>query len=144
MTLRIVHEPPPNYAQVIAVFPYAKGVGTFFTYGRCVFIPNPNWRHGGLTLSEALMAHETVHADRQSNNAAGWWRRYLDDPEFRLAEELPAHKAEFATFATDNRARRRAELRHIAHRLSGPLYGRLLTVHKAKQLITGLSNPDNL
>lgn len=142
MTLRIVNETPPNYADLIAVFPFARRPGTYFTYGRAIFIPNPTFGPDGLTVSPWMQKHETVHADRQGRDPAGWWRRYVDDVEFRLAEELEAHRAEFAHFASDNRSLRRRMLRHIAHRLSGPLYGNILTTHKAKRLITGLENPE--
>lgn len=136
MGLRIIHQPPPNYAAVVAIFPFAKRRGTMFCYGRAIFIPN------GGSVSPALMAHETVHADRQGNDPAGWWARYLVEQQFRFDEELPAHIAEYRWFDGCPRPERRIMLRQIAARLAGPLYGRLVTVHEAKRLITGRDNPD--
>lgn len=139
MTLQIIRQPPPNYAEVVAVFPAAAHHGTFFCYGRAIYIPN------GGTVSPSLQVHETVHADRQMaypGGPAAWWARYLIDPQFRFDEELPAHVAEYRCYADDPRPQRRFMLRQIAARLAGPLYGRLVTVHEAKRLITGRDNPD--
>lgn len=139
MALRIVHQPPPNYAEIVAVFPFAKRPGTMFCHGRCIWIPN------GGAVSPSLMAHETVHADRQIAMAGGpdaWWNQYLVDGQFRFDEELPAHIAEFRWFDGRPRPERTFMLRQIAARLAGPLYGRLVTVHQAKRLITGKENPD--
>ncbi len=139
MTLRIVREPPPNYQEVLAVFPAAAKPGTYFCFGRAIFVPV-----GNANVSAWLMAHEEIHAQRQGGDPAGWWRRYLDDPAFRLAEELPAHQAEFHYFDGKPRRERMFYLRQAATRLSSKLYGNLVTPHKAKQLITGRLNPDDL
>lgn len=136
MGLRIIHQPPPNYAQVVAKFPFAARPGTIFCYGRALFIPN------GGHVTPSLMAHETVHADRQGNDPVGWWASYLVDQQFRFDEELPAHIAEYRWFNNHPRDDRRIMLRQIAARLAGPLYGRLVTVHQAKRLITGRENAD--
>lgn len=136
MTLKIIHQPPPNYAEIVAVFPQAKARGVMFCYGRSIFVPD------GGSVSDALQAHETVHADRQGSDPAGWWARYLVDPQFRFDEELPAHIAEYRWFDGKPLAERRFMLRQIAQRLAGALYGRMVTVHRAKQLITGKANPD--
>lgn len=132
MTLRIVREPPPNYQEVLAAFPFASHPGTYFTYGKCIFVPV-----GDAMVSDHMQAHETIHAERQADNPAGWWRRYLDDRDFRLAEELVAHQAEFRHFEGSPRAQRRFYLRQAAHRLASPLYRLGITVHHAKRLITG-------
>lgn len=137
MSLRVLAEPPPCYGEIIEAFPFARQPGTYFTYGRCIFIPA-----GRLHVSDHMQVHETVHADRQGNDPAGWWRRYLQDQEFRLAEELAAHQAEFQFFDGRPRRERQFYLRQAAHRLSSPLYRLGITSHKAKQLITGRQNPD--
>lgn len=139
MTLKIIPQPPPNYVEVVAVFPFAKRPGTMFTYGRAIYVPN------GGKVTPSLMAHETVHADRQlayPGHAAAWWARYLIDPQFRFDEELPAHIAEFRWFDGRPRPERKFMLRQIAARLAGPLYGRLVTIHQAKRMITGKDDPD--
>lgn len=138
MTLKIIRQPPPNYAEVLAAFPFASRPGTMFCYGRAIYVPNSQ-----ALISAALMAHETVHSQRQGNDPAGWWAKYLVDPQFRFDEELPAHIAEYRWFAGEPWSVRGPMLRQIAHRLAGPLYGRLVTTHRAKQLISGKANPDS-
>lgn len=137
--LKISAEPPPNYAAVLAAFPFAARPGTVFCYGWTCHIPG-----GPAHLAAALIAHETVHAKRQTafdGGPAAWWDRYLVDPGFRFLEELPAHVAEYQWFADFPRGQRTVMLRQIAARLAGPLYGRLVTIHEAKRLITGKDVP---
>lgn len=136
MALKIIFQPPPNYAEILAVFPHAARAGVFFCYGRAI------WNPSGATISPSLMAHETVHADRQASDPDGWWKKYLADEQFRFDEELPAHIAEFRLFEGKSRNERRFMLRQISQRLSGRLYDSLCTTHRAKQLITGKRNPD--
>ncbi len=136
MALKIIRQAPPNFADIVATFPFAAHPGTMFCHGRAIYIPN------GGEVTPALMAHETVHADRQGADPVGWWARYLVDAKFRFDEELPAHQAEYRWFDGMPRPERRAMLRQIAQRLAGPLYGRLVTPHEAKRLITGRDNPE--
>lgn len=70
MALKIIFQPPPNYAEILAVFPHAARAGVFFCYGRAI------WNPSGATISPSLMAHETVHADRQASDPDGWWKKY--------------------------------------------------------------------
>ncbi len=95
-------------------------------------IYNPN----GATVSPSLMAHEKVHGQRQGSDIAGWWRRYIDDPAFRLAEEIPAHQAEYWHIAREgNRPQRRKALKIVASKLAAPLYGRMISLREAKREI---------
>jgi len=65
-----------------------------------------------------------------------WWQAYLERPNFRLREEIPAHQAEYQfLMMRGNRRRRRLSLVELANRLSGPLYGRMVSPARAKQLI---------
>lgn len=132
MTLRIVKEPPPCYAEIIAAFPFATRPGTYFCYGRAIFIPT-----GRADVSKHLMEHEEVHAKRQElhGGPARWWLDYIHDTQFRLNEELLAHQAEVAHFDGRPRGIRRIALRNAAHRLSSPLYRLGITPHMAKLMI---------
>lgn len=142
MSLSIIFEPPPNYADILKVFPKASMPGVYFCYGRAIFIANPT----GQPVHGSLMAHESVHAERQiAVTPEAWWLRYLDDAEYRLNEEIVAHQAEYRYFeemAGVQRNERSRMLRIIAHKLAAPLYGNMVTPHRAKQLITGRENPD--
>jgi hypothetical protein len=126
---------PPNIEDIERVFPGVKARrDVIFTYGPTIYNP------GGFELSEALKAHEGVHYQQQGDDPEqirAWWVRYLTDPDFRFAVELPAHKAEYRTFChrEKNRNARSHYLHQIAMRLAGPLYGRLITLQAAKAKI---------
>lgn len=127
----IVDARPPNFDDIVAVLPAASRPGAIFSYGETVFAP------GLRDLSPSLKAHEAVHGQRQGRTddaIRAWWERYLRDPAFRLDEELPAHRAEYRTYRNRTRDRNdvSAYLNIIADRLSGPLYGRLLTPRQAR------------
>lgn len=134
--MNIVIARPPNYDQIAAVFPIERFPGAFFCYGDTIYNPS------GSVIPPALLAHESVHSQRQTSlriagNPERWWEFYLADPAFRLAEELPAHRAEWQHFCGQGygRGERRRYLSQIAQRLSSPLYGSLVTKDKARSLI---------
>lgn len=130
-----IRDLPPNIDEIEAVFPGVKDrKDVIFTFGSTIYNP------GGFQLSVPLRAHEGVHYVRQGHgeeSIRAWWRRYLTEPDFRFAEELPAHKAEYRAFCQFEKSREmRARFLHtIAQRLAGPLYGRLITLQAAKAKI---------
>lgn len=131
--LRVAIERPPNFAEIARVFVGVERVrGVLFCYGDTVFDPD------GVGLTDALLAHEQVHSDRQGSTPDEWWARYLTDTAFRLGEEVPAHQAEYRVIysAERERSQRRQHLKSIAQRLSGPLYSHMLTFDKARKLIS--------
>lgn len=132
--MKIVHARPPMFDEIHAVFPMASKPGVIFTWGSTIYVPD------GSYVSPQLRAHEGVHYQRQTDDTAkieAWWQRYLIDVEFRLAEEVPAHRAEYFNFCATNadRNRRSRVLHTIADRLAGPLYGGLLKPAAARILI---------
>ena len=128
----IVQGKPPNYAEIVRMFPAAAMRGTIFTYGEIVYV------NGDPTLNTQLKAHEAVHIDQQ-RRAGGpdhWWDRYLEDATYRLEQELVAHRAEYRTLkhlVDRNTAARGLEF--IAQRLASPLYGGIVRPQEAKRLI---------
>lgn len=134
MKQRIINATPPNYLQIVRRFPNAQALSTIFSYGDRIYY------RGRQPLTKALIAHEGVHGERQGQTTQeieGWWERYLTDPQFVIAEEVPAHYAEWV--ATKKRhGPGTAYLKPIVERLSGPLYGNLLTYAQAQHaIITG-------
>lgn len=134
--MNIVHAWPPNIEEIDAAFNVKGQRGVVFTYGGTIFVP------GGETLSLALRAHEAAHSERQTTDVKqieSWWRKYIKDPEFRLAEEIPAHRAEYREYARLHRDRnmRSEMLRKIAQRLASPLYGNLVKFREAKAFVEG-------
>jgi hypothetical protein len=131
--MRVVAALPPNFDMLVEAFPFIRGNDkVIFTYGDTIYAPG-----GEARLTPELRAHEGVHYSRQGSDIDGWWRRYITDPEFRLAEELPAHRAEFRTFCKLNRdpnARIRF-LYALGERLAGPLYGGILRATDARRRI---------
>ena len=132
--MKILVAQPPNFEAVAAVFPEARNRGVIFTWGDTIYNPN------GVEISPSLKAHEGVHFSRQTNDPAkiaAWWDTYLVDPEFRISEELPAHRAEFKAFCVHHKDRNhQSQMRRaIAGRFAGPLYGGLMDPAKARRLI---------
>ncbi len=123
---------PPNFEAIAAVIPAARRPNVYFTYGETVFMAST-----GMTLTPSLEAHEKMHCIRQQGDPETWWRRWLAEPEYRLAEELAGHQAEWMTIKMLGKSRndRRFHLRQIAERLSGALYGNLVSFEDAKRLI---------
>ena len=134
---------PPNIAEIDAVFNVANKP-ILFAYGTRIYNPLR------IDIPRELIAHEKVHGDRQIPYLAppmvatpevsieAWWRRYLQDPEFRLVEELWAHRAEYQSLMKDgNRHITRKALLETAKRLLNPLYGELpITLKMAKLIIS--------
>ena len=136
ITQRIIVGTPPVWDQCIAAFGRNTIVGkpVIFSWGRYIYNPTD------CDISKALMAHEAVHGERQiadqdTNEAiTRWWERYLHDKQFRLEEELLAHRAEYHA-CRKRHGPRPADLRMIAGRLASPLYGNLLTQETARHAI---------
>lgn len=131
--LKTVAGLPPNYEEICAVIPSLRGrQNVYFCWGDTIFMAS-----AGMTLTPSLEAHEKMHCIRQQGDPATWWKRWLAEPDFRLAEEIAGHQAEWMTVKLQgiSRADRRQHLRAIAERLSGALYGNLVTFDQAKRLI---------
>ncbi|KKL44563.1 hypothetical protein LCGC14_2364460 [marine sediment metagenome] len=104
-----------------------------FSFGPKLYNPH------GVFIPDEILAHEAVHGFRQGETVADtleWWRRYMAEPAFRLAEELPAHKAELQWLIDHNSRRdRRRAIKQIAAKLASPLYGSLVTPSQARKLL---------
>lgn len=129
--MEIVNDYPPIYDEIDAAFSVRNLRGVIFCFGDIIYNP------GGGTVTPSLIAHEEVHRDRQGSDVLGWWRRYIDEAEFRLSEEIPAHQAEYWHVAEGaNRAVRRRALKIVAKKLAAPLYGKIITLDEAKKIIS--------
>lgn len=129
MTLVVVGF-PPNIDEIRERL--NPGPSTVFAYGDRIYCPS------GADLPPNLIVHEQTHFDQQ-RNAGGpdaWWRRYLDDPEFRLDQELEAYRAQYAALAGLPRPERRRYLAHFCKTLASSMYGGLVSKEQARALIT--------
>ena len=115
--MQIVIDYPPIYDELKIAFPRI-GRGVIFAWGDKIYNPS------NVNIPPQLIVHECAHARRQGNDVHGWWRRYIDEKEFRLAEEIAAHivEMEYLLGPNPNRQMRRQIVRSTAKRLSNPLY----------------------
>ena len=115
---------PPNIDAIREVF--SPPAGAIYTYGDTIYNP------GDVEISKALLAHEGVHAKRQTDPEA-WWDQYMKDVGFRLNEELLAHQAEYREIKRGHPDRniRVGYLHGIARRLSGKLYNNMIDYNSA-------------
>lgn len=128
--MKIVNGYPPNFPDIVSAFPNARRKGVIFTYGELIYAP------GAVKLTPALVAHEKVHSVRQAEiGVEEWWRRYIESPDFRFHEELLAHQAEYAWFRLHRPNKAGKWLEIISQRLSGDLYGHMVTTKEARNLI---------
>jgi hypothetical protein len=120
--MKVVIDKPPNYEQILAVFPRADGK-ILFAWGSTIYNPK------GIYVPNFLLAHEMTHGMRQVATPDGgieaWWNKYIADEEFRFQEELAAHRVELAVLSQSVRDRnaRAKLLMATAARLVAPLYG---------------------
>lgn len=127
--MEIITKRPPNYTDIVAVFPGASRMGVIFAYAPNIYAP-------GGSVPPALVAHEKVHIARQNYiGVEVWWEKYLKDPHFRYEEELLAHRAEYQFMLGEfpSRQVRRQTLKIIAKKLSAPLYGSMISVARAME-----------
>ncbi|HEC62380.1 MAG TPA: hypothetical protein ENI27_09055 [bacterium] len=115
--MEIVFDFPPIYDEIRSAFPIA-GRGVIFAWGNKIYNPNRVY------IPLQLIAHERVHGRRQGSDVHGWWRRYIDEKEFRLIEETLAHIVEmkYLLGPNPNRQMRRQIVRSTSKRLANPLY----------------------
>lgn len=141
--MQLIRERPPLFDEIDRVF-NVKGKPILFAWGSVIYAPS-----GVTAVHPAVEAHEKVHGDRQlapcdpSDKRSAemkiwyWWRRYLDDPVFRLEEEKLGHLAEYQHLVAhaSGRSDRRRHLSHVAARLCQPLYGYDLTKAQAMEYL---------
>lgn len=140
MNVEVIIAPPPMFEEIDRVF-HVRGQPVVFTWGTRVYNPT------GIKVMPQIIAHEAVHSERQTDSTGQndearlrkWWERYLEDPEFRLDEEIHAHRGEYRWLANQTRDRntRNRYLLHVARKLAAPLYGGLITAREAARQIQG-------
>ena len=125
----IVKDFPPNIDDIRAVLPITGR--EIFAYGNVIYNPS------GARLGPELIAHERVHFRQQGLFPKRWWKKFLKSPEFRLEQELEAHREEYRVFCLTHRDRNAQSgfLRLIARRLAAPMYGGLITAFEAAKEI---------
>ena len=138
----IIYDRPPLWDMIDAKF-HVAGRPILFAWGDRIYNPER------VNVPKELHAHEEIHGARQlqfnsrlaydSDDAriCQWWYAYIDSAPFRLIEETPAHRAEYQAYCKRHYGggARRERLTQVASKLAAPLYGSLVTLEQAKQLI---------
>lgn len=127
----VVNDWPPNINEIRAALPDVTEKN-IFAYDLKIFNPS------GAKLGPELHHHEAVHFKQQAAiGVEAWWLAFLSDEVFRLAQEIPAHKAEYRCFCKYNRDRNEQArfLRTLGQRLSAPMYGGIITANEAMKRI---------
>lgn len=126
-----VFEQPPIINELMGRF-NLKGKRVIFSWGDIVYNPTRMY------VSPSLIAHEAVHGERQLDfGIDAWWRRYLEHRDFRIAEEVLAHRVEYQHLIHNatSRSQRRGALKQVAKRLSSQLYGSTVTMAVARKQV---------
>ena len=127
--MKIVQGFPPNYDAIKKAL--NPNVSAVFTYGDTIYCP---YYQG--TLPYHLIVHETTHQVQQGTNPEGWWKLYLVNPDFRLSQELAAYRAQYKHFAMGRDRNDAARFLYVlAHDLASAMYGNIITLDKAVDLI---------
>lgn len=116
--MKVVKQYPPNFKQIVEVFPKARSKGVIFAYGDLIYAPTSN-----RGIDPHLLAHESIHGRRQLEiGIEKWWYLYLNDRDFRHYEELLAHRAEYESMV-ESGWNKDAALKLVSKRLCSGLYG---------------------
>jgi hypothetical protein len=129
--MKISNERPPLFEAILAAFPGAEAMKPVFCYGDIIY--NPFGTRVGLDLIE----HEKVHSYQQGADPKKWWIQYINDPEFRLTQEIEAYGTQYA-FIKQNVKDREAvywALTQISKALASEMYGISITPSKAQALV---------
>ncbi len=131
--MEIRREQPPNIEKIRAKL--APDENTCFTYEDIIYAPNLT---DAAQIEDHLALHEEIHSHQQRElGAVGWWDKYLEDPAFRLEEELLAYSAQYAFVCKKDipAVVKKNFLGRIAQDLASPIYGNLLTQGQAESKI---------
>lgn len=125
--MKTVYLFPPNYAEINRAFK-VRGKAVLFCYGSTIYNP------GRIKIPPQLLVHEAVHSRQQEacDGPEHWWRRYIEDKQFRLEQEITAHQAEYRDMCERGNW---CYLDAVAARLASPLYGRLIDFPTARELV---------
>jgi len=123
--------PPHNIRELCEGAFDLSGAVPVFTFKDTIHNPHQ------AVISDHLVAHEAVHTKQQGEEPVKWWWNYLQDPEFRFAQELEAYRAQYAFAKGQIKDKNRLNkfLWSLAGDLSGSLYGGLSTHTEALRKI---------
>lgn len=129
--MKIVNEFPPAFDKINNIFSLNKDV--IYTFGDTIYNP------GNCNITPDVEAHEEVHQKQQGDNPTLWWNRYLEDPLFRLNQELEAYQRQYEFFCSvhKDKNRRFKFLHQLATVCSSGIYGNMIRPNEAMRRIKG-------
>lgn len=135
-----IGEFPPNFAEIVPVLGDSSERAVY-AYDHVIYAPSVTDEDVEAGFAERLVefgiiAHELTHFrqhDAHDGGCDGWWQQYLEDPQFRLEQEVEAMRVQLA--AIEDRPRRREVKRFLILSLRSPIYGRPVTKDEARRLL---------
>ena len=131
--MKIIQAYPPNIKEIREHFDIIGRSDVVFTYGDVLFNP------GGGDIRKDLMVHEETHSKQQQKlGSEKWWKKYFEDPKFRLEMELEAYGNQLKTYRENNKRNLSKVMMYniaLAQDLSSSVYGNIIDLEKAKTLI---------
>jgi len=133
MNISISTERPPCWDKAVKAFDFDQS-RTIFAYGKVIYNP------GRVQIPEYLLVHEETHMMQQEFDdtvAKLWWDAYIQDPVFRIHEEVEAYGRQYAFMCKGQPDRNKREkiLFDIAKDLSGPTYGNAVSHSMAVRMV---------
>jgi hypothetical protein len=122
---------PPNIEDIRKVFDIKNEKGIIFTYGNKIYNPD------SVDIDETFLAHEHVHSLQQAGDIEGWWKKYLNDKDFMLSQEIEAYKLQYKYYCNYNKDRNKRFifLNSLANILSSNVYGKSISKTEALRKI---------
>ncbi len=125
--MKIIHARPPIWDECRKLFPFDENI-TVFSYYPDIYNPK-----GGL-LPDSLIVHEQTHLKQQEEmGVEAWWRKYFDDTDFRISQEVEAYHNQYKFMCGQFKDRNKQFkiLWSLGEFLASPMYKGNLTVWQA-------------
>ncbi len=128
MTVKYSKRIPAIYLRCKKTFGVSWDKGIIMTYGDTVYCK--------FDLEDHVKIHEEVHVRQQLDmGPAKWWDKYLQEKDFRLAQELEAYRAQLDYIEkVYSRKQYIFSKKEIAYFMS-TLYGNMCTYEEAIKLL---------
>lgn len=133
-----VHEKPEIYDSLKEKFDIDWDNGVIITYGNKIY--------SKFQLDYLKQIHELTHVRQQlAYGVQKWWNEYVDNPKFRLEQELEAYRNEVAALFRKSKDRefRGRYMTQCAKDLSSAMYGNMIEYMNARTLLRYNENHRN-